>query len=318
MDKKDERFLANLSLKIAESEKNICPELEDISELIDGNMSEKAEDAIKKHIASCKECFELYNLALELKEKPEKKGLTVFSISSIAASVLIVATSFFVFYKGSNVTDKKINSVREIVALTPETRLLKKGKLQIKKEERKSDIGNSESPVSNIVRDAVNKESEEALAVSSPKRGSGEEPIVSSVSVNESFRDSDNDEGLKERKMKMTVLRKRAKPVTPILPGILKIVQPEDTKRLKNMSSKDNVHLKILVNYRGDVNEIKLLSEEKEWSAIVIDTVKKWKFKVSESSDLVFELELKIGVEGKLEIIKKIRGKKNNFPTNIQ
>ena len=59
------------------------------------------------------------------------------------------------------------------------------------------------------------------------------------------------------------------------------------------------------LNSTGNVESAVMLSKEEAWSPVIIDAIKKWRFDISRSPVMNFVLELRINIEGKLEIIKK-------------
>lgn len=69
-----------------------CPGAETIAALVDGKLSDSERDLLMKHLACCKECFQLYTLSAELVKPVERKHSQnlVVLMGSIAAVLVAV------------------------------------------------------------------------------------------------------------------------------------------------------------------------------------------------------------------------------------
>lgn len=84
-----------------------CPLPEDIAALVDGRIVGEKRDIIMKHISSCDACCETFFLATELhldeivrEDIPKKRSnIVIFKPLALAASILIVIISMYLFFK---------------------------------------------------------------------------------------------------------------------------------------------------------------------------------------------------------------------------
>ncbi|MGD2086106.1 MAG: hypothetical protein PVH61_07985 [Candidatus Aminicenantes bacterium] len=105
----DERFgdVLSASLREADDGTDQCPSPEDIAALVDGRITGQKKDEIMKHISGCDACCETFILAAEL-HKPaiaprqtakERRNIIFFRPLALAASILIVVISIYLFFK---------------------------------------------------------------------------------------------------------------------------------------------------------------------------------------------------------------------------
>jgi hypothetical protein len=105
----DERFgdLLSTSLREAGDRTDQCPLPEDIAALVEGRITGQKRDEIMKHISSCDACCETFILAAELhkeaiapiKAPKERSNIIFFRPLALAASILIVVISIYLFFK---------------------------------------------------------------------------------------------------------------------------------------------------------------------------------------------------------------------------
>jgi len=105
----DERFgdILSASLREAEDRTDQCPFPEDIAALVDGRITGQTRDDIMKHISSCDACCETFILAAELHTEAitpgqapkERSNIIFFRPLALAASILIVVISIYLFFK---------------------------------------------------------------------------------------------------------------------------------------------------------------------------------------------------------------------------
>jgi hypothetical protein len=105
----DERFGEVLSagLRKASDIPHQCPFPEDIATLVDGRITDQKRDEIMKHISSCDACCETFILAAELHKEAiipshalkERSNIIFFKPLALAASILIVVISIYLFFK---------------------------------------------------------------------------------------------------------------------------------------------------------------------------------------------------------------------------
>jgi len=84
-----------------------CPAPEDIAALVDGRITGQKRDEIMKHISSCDTCCETFILAAELYKEAiapiqapkERSNIIFFRPLALAASILIVVISIYLFFK---------------------------------------------------------------------------------------------------------------------------------------------------------------------------------------------------------------------------
>lgn len=105
----DERFgdVLSASLREAGDRTDQCPLPEDIAALVEGRITGHKRDEIMKHISSCDACCETFILAAELhkeaiapmKAPKERSNIIFFRPLALAASILIVVISIYLFFK---------------------------------------------------------------------------------------------------------------------------------------------------------------------------------------------------------------------------
>jgi len=105
----DERFgdVLSASLKEAGDSTDQCPSPEDIAALVEGRITGQKKDEIMKHISSCDTCCETFILASELHKEAmaplqapkERSNIIFFRPLALAASILIVVISLYIFFK---------------------------------------------------------------------------------------------------------------------------------------------------------------------------------------------------------------------------
>lgn len=105
----DERFGDVLSAGLLEAgdRTDQCPFPEDIAALVDGRITGQKRDEIMKHISSCDACCETFILAAELHKQAiaprqalkERSNIIFFKPLALAASILIVIVSIYLFFK---------------------------------------------------------------------------------------------------------------------------------------------------------------------------------------------------------------------------
>jgi hypothetical protein len=105
----DERFgdVLSASLKEAGDSTDQCPSPEDIAALVEGRITGQKKDEIMKHISSCDACRETFILAAELNKEAmaplqapkERSNIIFFRPLALAASILIVVISLYIFFK---------------------------------------------------------------------------------------------------------------------------------------------------------------------------------------------------------------------------
>ena len=89
-----------------------CLGIEDIALLVEGNTSVNAakREKMMKHLASCETCYEIFLLTADLQEekveteiKKEKRKVFLYKPLALAASLLIVIFSIYLFYKSGEI-----------------------------------------------------------------------------------------------------------------------------------------------------------------------------------------------------------------------
>lgn len=94
-----------LSKNILNLEKGDCPSFEEIAALIDRRVKGKRRDGIMKHLSCCDKCYKIFLMTSHLIEKKSTRKYHIFHPMALAASILIVVLSIFMFYR-SNVIPK--------------------------------------------------------------------------------------------------------------------------------------------------------------------------------------------------------------------
>jgi hypothetical protein len=105
----DERFgdVLAASLREVGDGTDQCPSPEDIAALVEGRITGQKRDEIMKHISSCHACRETFILAAELHKQAiapmqaqkERSNIIFFRPLALAASILIVVISIYLFFK---------------------------------------------------------------------------------------------------------------------------------------------------------------------------------------------------------------------------
>lgn len=120
----DERFGDVLSAGLREvgDKTDQCPFPEDIAALVDGRITGQKRDEIMKHISSCDACCETFILAAELHKEAiaprqapkERSNIIFFRPLALAASILIVVISIYLFFKtGAPKTSRQLLEMDE-------------------------------------------------------------------------------------------------------------------------------------------------------------------------------------------------------------
>ncbi|MCP4158004.1 MAG: hypothetical protein GY757_60410, partial [bacterium] len=97
-----------LSAELTRMGKDQCLEPEEIAVLVEGNVTEGERDRLLKHISACESCYDVFLLTSELQtDVPgvKKKGIISSHIRplALAASVLVVVLSLYVFFRSGGV-----------------------------------------------------------------------------------------------------------------------------------------------------------------------------------------------------------------------
>lgn len=105
----DERFgdVLSASLREAGDRTDLCLSPEDIAALVEGRITGQKKDEMMKHISSCDACCETFILAVELHKEAiaplhapiERRNIIFFRPLAVAASILIVVISLYLFFK---------------------------------------------------------------------------------------------------------------------------------------------------------------------------------------------------------------------------
>jgi len=98
----DDRTIGSvLSKNILNLEKGDCPSFEEIAALIDRRVKGKRRDGIMKHLSCCDKCYKIFLMASHLIEKKSTRKYHIFHPMALAASILIVVLSIFMFYRSN-------------------------------------------------------------------------------------------------------------------------------------------------------------------------------------------------------------------------
>ncbi|UCH95953.1 MAG: hypothetical protein JSV88_03660 [Candidatus Aminicenantes bacterium] len=105
----DERLgdFLSAALKEAGDRPDDCPSPEEIAALVEGRISGEKRNKIMKHLSSCDTCYGTFMLAFELQTeaiapeeiKRKRSNVVIFRPLALAASILIVIISIYLFFK---------------------------------------------------------------------------------------------------------------------------------------------------------------------------------------------------------------------------
>lgn len=115
-DEKDKLGMA-LSDRIGQGEpqRGDCPDAGIIAAAAEGNLDETEKDRVFKHLSLCEDCYETFLMTVELQKEPRLERAEVeekivrfkyFRPLAIAASLIIVVLSVYVFYESGPVSEK--------------------------------------------------------------------------------------------------------------------------------------------------------------------------------------------------------------------
>lgn len=100
----DDRTIGSvLSKNILNLEKGDCPSFEEIAALIDKRIKGKRRDGIMKHLSCCDKCYKIFLMSSHLIEKKSTRKYHIFHPMALAASILIVVLSIFLFYRSNTI-----------------------------------------------------------------------------------------------------------------------------------------------------------------------------------------------------------------------
>jgi hypothetical protein len=107
----DERLGQVLSngLREAGTGRDTCLPAEDIAALVEGRVGSEERDHMMKHLSACDTCYDIFLLAADLHGEEEREAgkrivkPSLFKPLALAASILIVVVSIYIFYTGRDI-----------------------------------------------------------------------------------------------------------------------------------------------------------------------------------------------------------------------
>ena len=130
-----------LSKSIGSLEKGDCPSFEEIAALVENKLKGKRRDKIMRHLSICDKCYKIFLMSSSLIDKKSTRKYHIFHPLALAASILIVVLSIFLFYK-SNIIPKTSKQLIEESKVSPpdimisKKRGIKNENLEIKSNEK--------------------------------------------------------------------------------------------------------------------------------------------------------------------------------------
>jgi len=115
-----------LSKSIVNLEKGDCPSFEEIAALVENKLKGKRRDKIMRHISTCDKCYKIYLMSSSLIDKKSARKYYIFHPLALAASVVIVILSIFLFYKSDIIPKTSKQLIEESKESSPDIMISKK------------------------------------------------------------------------------------------------------------------------------------------------------------------------------------------------
>lgn len=86
-----------------------CPGPEEIAAVVEGTVSDEERDRVLKHVSGCDACYDMFLLTTQLQKKEEEESkeekhkIIFLKPLALAASLLIVAFSIYLFYRSAEI-----------------------------------------------------------------------------------------------------------------------------------------------------------------------------------------------------------------------
>lgn len=152
-----------LSKNILNLEKGDCPSFEEIAALIDKRVKGKRRDEIMKHLSCCDRCYKVFLISSHLIEKKSTRKYHIFHPMALAASILIVVLSIFLFYR-SNTIPKTSKQLIEKSKISSPDIMISKGKGTVLQEGE--EVKYERAPLVSSKKDKIQKKDIKDVSIS--------------------------------------------------------------------------------------------------------------------------------------------------------
>ena len=115
-----------LSESVGNLEKGDCPSFEEIAALVENKLKGKGRDKIMRHISTCDKCYKIFLMSSHLIEKKSTRKYHIFHPMALAASVVIVLLSIFLFYRSNTIPKTSKQLIEESKVSSPDIMISKK------------------------------------------------------------------------------------------------------------------------------------------------------------------------------------------------
>ena len=152
-----------LSKSIGNLGKGDCPSFEEIAALIDKRVKGKRRDEIMKHLSICDKCYKIFLMSSHLIEKKSTRKYHIFHPMALAASVVIVLLSIFLFYKSNIIPKTSKQLIEESKVSSPDVMISKKKGIVLQEGE---EVRYERAPLVSSKKDKIQKKDIEDVTIS--------------------------------------------------------------------------------------------------------------------------------------------------------
>ncbi len=152
-----------LSKSIGNLGKGDCPSFEEIAALIDKRVKGKRRDEIMKHLSICDKCYKIFLMSSHLIEKKSTRKYHIFHPMALAASVVIVLLSIFLFYKSNIIPKTSKQLIEESKVSSPDVMISKKKGIVLQEGE---EVRYERAPLVSSKKDKIQKKEIEDVTIS--------------------------------------------------------------------------------------------------------------------------------------------------------
>ena len=148
---------------IVNLEKGDCPSFEEIAALVENKLKGKRRDKIMRHISTCDKCYKIYLMSSSLIDKKSARKYYIFHPLALAASVVIVILSIFLFYKSDIIPKTSKQLIEESKVSSPDIMISKKRGTVLQEGE---EVKYKRAPLVSVKKDNIQKRDIEDITIS--------------------------------------------------------------------------------------------------------------------------------------------------------
>ncbi len=152
-----------LSKSIGNLEKGDCPSFEEIAALVENKLKGKRRDRIMRHLSICDKCYKIFLMSSSLIDKKSTKKYYIFHPLALAASVVIVLLSIFLFYKSNIIPKTSKQLIEESKVSSPDIMISKKKGTVLQEGE---EVKYERAPLVSSKKDKIQKKDIEDVTIS--------------------------------------------------------------------------------------------------------------------------------------------------------